>query len=67
MLVVSKKLGESVWLAGEPPQGHKIEVKVLGVRGGSVRLGIEAPPTVSVMRDEPIVDTAGVPSKAATA
>jgi carbon storage regulator CsrA len=53
MLVVSKKLGESVWLAGELPADAKIEVKVLSVRGGYVRLGIEAPPTVNARRDDP--------------
>lgn len=47
MLVVSKKLGESVWL------GAEIQVKVLGVRGGIVRLGIEAPPAVEVLREAP--------------
>lgn len=47
MLVVSKKLGESVWL------GTEIEVKVLAVRSGSVRLGIEAPQTVDVRRNGP--------------
>ena len=46
MLVVNKKLGESVQL------GPDIRVKVLAVRSGNVRLGIEAPPTVEVSREQ---------------
>jgi len=50
MLVVTKKLGESVWLGGE------IQVKVLAVRSGFVRLGIEAPQAVEVLREAPVSD-----------
>lgn len=59
MLVVSKKLGESVWL------GNEIEVKVLAVRSGSVRLGIEAPQTVDVRRNAP-ADGEALKSEATT-
>jgi len=55
MLVVSAKLGESVWMGGQ------IEVKVLNVRGGHVRLGIEAPKDVDVSRtapQSPVVESA---------
>lgn len=58
MLVVSKKLGESVWL------GPEIEVKVLAVRGGSVRLGIEAPQTVDVRRKGPVANAEAKPAQA---
>lgn len=46
MLVLSRKLGESVVIQG------RIAVKVLGIRGGTVRLGIEAPRDIAILRKE---------------
>lgn len=46
MLVLTRKLGEGITIAGY------IRVVVLEVRGEQVRLGIQAPPTVQVHRDE---------------
>lgn len=46
MLVLSRKIGERVVIADD------IIVKVLDVQGGRIRLGIEAPPHVSVWREE---------------
>jgi carbon storage regulator len=46
MLVLSRRVRESLWIDG------RIEVKVLGLRGGRVQLGIEAPPGVAVRREE---------------
>ena len=46
MLVLSRHKEESIMI------GDDIEVKVVGIRGGHVRLGIEAPPQVSVHRRE---------------
>jgi carbon storage regulator len=46
MLVLSRKIGECVVIADD------IVVKVLDVQGGRIRLGIEAPPYVSVWREE---------------
>jgi len=46
MLVLSRHKEESIKI------GDDIEVKVVGIRGGHVRLGIEAPPQVSVHRRE---------------
>ncbi len=46
MLVLSRKLGEKIRI------GDDITVTVLGVRGGVVKLGIEAPRDVRVLRDE---------------
>lgn len=46
MLVLSRKVGEKVSV------GEEIVVQVLEVRGGKVRLGIEAPPFVGVWREE---------------
>jgi carbon storage regulator len=46
MLVLSRKLGDSLVIGGN------ITIKVLQVRGNTIRLGIEAPLEVSVYRHE---------------
>jgi carbon storage regulator len=46
MLVLSRKVGEEVVIAGN------IRVKVVAVRGNQIRLGVIAPPEVSVDRSE---------------
>ena len=46
MLVLTRRRGESVKI------GADIRVVVLGVKGGQVRLGIEAPAIVAVHREE---------------
>lgn len=46
MLVLSRKTGESIQIAGN------IRVTVTEVRGGRVRLSIEAPDDVRVLRKE---------------
>ena len=46
MLVLSRKLDESIRI------GDEISVKVLGVSGQQVRLGIEAPRDVQIDRAE---------------
>lgn len=46
MLVLSRKRGERIVLA------ESIVVTVLEVKRGTVRLGIEAPPRVRVVREE---------------
>lgn len=46
MLVLSRKSGDAVVIDGD------ITVKVIDVRGGVVRLGIEAPKEIPVYRDE---------------
>ncbi len=46
MLVLSRKLGERILI------GDNIVVQVLAVNGNRVRLGIEAPPSVGVWREE---------------
>jgi carbon storage regulator len=46
MLVLSRKIGESLVIANE------IVVRVLEVKGHRVRLGIQAPPDVDVWREE---------------
>jgi carbon storage regulator len=46
VLVVSRKPGERILV------GDKIAITVVKVTGGAVRLGIEAPAELSVMREE---------------
>ena len=46
MLILTRRTGEKLML------GDNITVTVLGVRGGQVRLGVDAPKDVSVHRKE---------------
>ena len=47
MLVLSRKVGERIVV---PESG--IVLTVLGIHGGHIRLGISAPPDVSIYREE---------------
>ena len=46
MLILTRKVGESIMI------GDSVEVKVLGIRAGQIKLGIEAPKDVKVHREE---------------
>ncbi|PIC62953.1 carbon storage regulator [Sporosarcina sp. P13] len=46
MLVLSRKVGETIKIA------DNIEVKILEVKGDTVRIGIEAPKSVDILRGE---------------
>jgi carbon storage regulator len=46
MLVLSRKLGEEIIIAGN------IRVKVVGIQGNRVKLGVVAPEEVAVHREE---------------
>ena len=46
MLVLSRKVGERIWI------GDDISVTVVRITGGGVRLGIEAPAELPVVREE---------------
>jgi carbon storage regulator len=46
MLVLTRRVGETVVIAGD------IDVMVVSVQGGKVRLGVAAPPDVVVDRQE---------------
>ncbi len=51
MLVLTRKTEESLILGGE------IRITVLGVSGDKVRLGIDAPQTVKILRGETVDQT----------
>ena len=46
MLVLSRKAGERIWI------GEDISVTVVRISGGGVRIGIEAPKEMPVVREE---------------
>lgn len=46
MLVLSRKFGERIWI------GEEISVTVVRIAGGVVRLGIQAPKGLPVVREE---------------
>jgi len=46
VLVVSRKVGQRILI------GDKITVTVVKVSGGGVRIGVEAPPEMSIIREE---------------
>lgn len=55
MLVLSRKNSERIRLTGG------IVLTVIKIRGGSVRIGVEAPEGVRIMRDEIGVDVEAAP------
>ena len=46
MLILSRRVGETLMI------GDEIKVTVLSVKGSQVRIGIDAPATVAVHREE---------------
>jgi len=46
MLILTRRVGESLMI------GDEVSVTVLGVKGNQVRLGVNAPKTVPVHREE---------------
>lgn len=50
MLILTRRIGESLVI------GDDIEVVVLDVRGNQVRLGIDAPDDMTILREELLED-----------
>ena len=46
MLVLSRKVGERLWI------GDEISITVVKITGGGVRIGVEAPAELPVVREE---------------
>lgn len=59
MLVISRKVDEQVRI------GDEITVRILGVQGNVVRIGIDAPKSVVVHREEVFEQIAGANKQAA--
>jgi carbon storage regulator len=56
MLVLSRKIGESLRI------GEDIELVILDVNRGQVRIGIEAPKTTNIVRSELLTRAQGTPA-----
>ena len=59
MLILTRKSGETITI------GEEIKVKVLSIKGGQVRIGIDAPREVVVNREE-IIEEQVTPSSVVT-
>ena len=46
VLILTRRVGESIMI------GESVEVKVLGLRAGQIRIGVDAPADVTVHREE---------------
>ena len=46
MLILTRRVGETLMI------GNDISITVLGVKGGQVRIGVDAPKEVAVHREE---------------
>lgn len=55
MLVLSRKIGESLRI------GEEIELVILDVNRGQVRIGIDAPKTTNIVRSELLTRAQGQP------
>jgi len=49
MLVMTRPVGQGLYVEVEDG-GTKIAVKIIAIRGNQVRVGIDAPPSVKVVR-----------------
>lgn len=52
MLILTRRVGEKIIIGNAPIEGDNIIVTVLGMKGGQIRVGINAPKNVSVHRQE---------------
>lgn len=53
MLVLTRRMNENILIGDQ-----EITIKILEIRGGRVRLGIEAPHDVTIRREELVTDEA---------
>jgi len=51
MLVLTRREGESLLLVNETT-GERIEFRILEINGTTVKVGTDAPPDVTILRDE---------------
>lgn len=50
MLILTRRVGESIVIGGQ--EAEKVKIVILETRGGQVRLGIKAPKDIPVHREE---------------
>lgn len=60
MLVLSRKKNETIQI------GDDIEIRILEVKGDTVRIGIEAPKSVDILRGELVLSIAETNTEAST-
>lgn len=60
MLVLSRKTNETIKI------GDDIEIRILDVKGDTVRIGIEAPKSVDILRGELILSISETNTEAST-
>lgn len=53
MLVLSRKRSERIWI------GEDIQITIVKLDRNQVRIGIEAPPEVAIVREEVLLENAG--------
>ncbi len=61
MLILTRKKGESIAI------GDNIQIQVLNVKGGQVRIGIDAPREVKVNREERLESASSEPASSESA
>ncbi len=52
MLILTRRIGEAIFIENLPNAEGRVVVSVLGIKGNQVRLGITAPKEVDVYREE---------------
>ena len=60
MLVLSRKVDETIHI------GDDIEIRILEVKGDTVRIGIEAPKSVDILRGELVLSVSASNTEALT-
>jgi len=56
MLILTRRIGESLVIDNPVSGGEPITVTVLGVKGNQIRIGIDAPKDITILREELISD-----------
>jgi carbon storage regulator len=67
MLILTRRIGESLIIdnpddddCSQSATASEITVTVLGVKGNQVRIGIDAPDDITILREELVADTESV-------
>jgi len=50
MLILTRRPGETLII--ELPTGELVEVTVLGIKGNQIKIGIDAPADIAIVREE---------------